>query len=646
VLINAFKLLLLKLTRPVKRSLVIFCDVIICGFSVWISFGLRLDRWEFFQDGLWLVFISAIGLSFPLFIYFGLYRAIFRYVGSVAFTSLIQVFAIYTSIFLCIFTLLGVNHVPRAIGAIQPILFFIGIGASRYFARHWLGGTNSIQKTLHRSRSHVLIYGAGLAGRELASVIAINKEMLVKGFIDDNPKLQGSMIDGILVYSNIGIQDLIHRFDITDVLLALPSVSQDRRSAIIATLNMLGVRVRTLPRLIDFTSGSVRISDLHDLDMNDLLGRAVVSPDVGLLEKNIRNQIVLVTGAGGSIGSELCRQIVKFSPKILILIDISEYSLYLIYEELKNVLIGLEEDALTSSVDDKASLFNRAWPIRLFPYLASVRDENLMRKIFSDHRPATIFHAAAYKHVPLVEQNPTEGIRNNVFGTLTCAQVSLECGVNNFILVSTDKAVRPVSVMGASKRIAEMILQAMSDFSFKNNHLTKFSIVRFGNVLGSSGSVAPLFISQIAAGGPITLTHLEVTRYFMTTHEAAQLVIQAGAMAVGGDVFVLDMGEPVRIHDLAIKMVRLSGLLVRDQNHPHGDIEIKVTGLRPGEKLYEELLIGENPQQTAHPKIMKAHEDYLPWGNLQQELDKLKVALDAYDEKIVRKIINKLVHGY
>ena len=642
--INYTKQSLLNLPRSVKRGLVMFCDVFICGLSVWLAFGLRLDEWGLLQGSQWSVLLAAIGISFPLFISFGLYRAIFRYMGSAALSSMARVFIIYTGLFFCIFTLIGVDGVPRSIGVIQPILLFIGVGSSRYFIRHWLGSINNIQKAFHRAQPIALIYGAGSAGRQLAIGLNSNKEMLVKGFIDDDPRLCGSTINGFPVFPNEKIQGLIHRLDITDVLLAIPSASQGRRGEIIASLNGCGVRVRTLPGLGDIASGRIRISDLHDLDMNDLLGRDVVPPKVDLLEKNIRNKVVLVTGAGGSIGSELCRQIIKFSPASLILIDSSEHSLYLIYEELKRVLAGLEDDRLAASRDDQSSLSNLGLPIKLVPCLVSVRDGDLLLKIFRTYRPFTVFHAAAYKHVPLVEQNPAEGIRNNVFGTLTCAQASLECGVKNFILVSTDKAVRPTNIMGASKRIAELVLQAMADI--KDDHSTNFSMVRFGNVLGSSGSVAPLFSAQIAAGGPITLTHSEVTRYFMTIPEAAQLVIQASAMAVGGDVFVLDMGEPVRIYDLAVKMVYLSGLLVKDEAHPHGDIEIEVTGLRPGEKLYEELLIGDNPQPTAHPKIMKAHEEFLSWGDLQQELEKLNVALDACDGKLIRTMLKKLVPGY
>ena len=647
MLINSIKQSLLNLPRYFKRCVVMFFDGIICAFSVWLAFGLRLDQWGHFGGHQWIVFLAAIGFSFPLFISFGLYRAIFRYIGTVAFMSIMRVFVVYTGLFFGVFTLYGIDGVPRSIGVIQPMLLFFGIGAGRYFVRRWLGGIDNVQKGFYRAKPIALIYGAGSAGRQLASSLSSNKEILVKGFLDDDLHLQGSSINGILIYPNTGLEDLIHRLDITDVLLAIPSASQDRRSEIIASLNGCGVRVRTLPGLIDLASGRVRTSDLNDLDMNDLLGREVVPPELGLLEKNILGRVVLVTGAGGSIGSELCRQIIKFLPKSVILIDSSEHSLYLIHEDLKRVLIELEGDGLASSGNDPAfSSSHPVLPIQLVPCLVSVRDNDLLLKIFKTYQPEMVFHAAAYKHVPLVEKNPTEGIRNNVFGTLTCAQVSVECGVRNFILVSTDKAVRPTNVMGASKRIAELVLQALADSAAKDNHATTFSMVRFGNVLGSSGSVAPLFSAQIAAGGPITLTHPEVTRYFMTIPEAAQLVIQASAMADGGDVFVLDMGEPVRIYDLAVKMVYLSGLLVKDEAHPHGDVEIKVTGLRPGEKLYEELLIGNNPQPTAHPKIMKAHEEFLSWSELQQELQKLNLALESSDPKLIRKRLKKLVPGY
>jgi FlaA1/EpsC-like NDP-sugar epimerase len=624
-----------------------YCDTLICVFTVWLAFGLRLDEWGYFQLSQWWVLIAAIGFSFPLFIVFGLYRAIFRYMGSAALASMARVFIIYTGLFFVVFTIIGVEGVPRSIGIIQPILLFIGIGTSRYFIRVWLGDINNVQQSLHKVTPLALIYGAGSAGRQLAAALSLNKDMLVKGFIDDDKYLQGNTINGVLVYANTDIKSLMIRLEITDVLLAIPSVNQVRRNEIIASLNGCGARVRTLPGLLDMASGRVRISDLHDLDMNDLLGRKVVPPDVALLEKNIRNKVVLVTGAGGSIGRELCRQIIKFSPKSLILIDISEHALYQIDEELKKA-VALQANGNSGEEASGDSQFDSATtlPIKLIPCLASVRDAELMLKIFIAHQPATVFHAAAYKHVPLVEQNPAEGIRNNVLGTLICAQAAIKTGVSHFILISTDKAVRPTNVMGASKRIAELVLQAMAQLVGNNVHTTQFSMVRFGNVLGSSGSVAPLFSGQIKAGGPITLTHPEVTRYFMTIPEAAQLVIQSSSMATGGDVFLLDMGQPVRIYDLAAKMVYLSGLMVKDELNPNGDIEIKITGLRPGEKLYEELLIGDNPQPTDHPKIMKAHEEFLPWDELEVELEKLNAALEACDYQSVQNSLKKLVPGY
>lgn len=644
---------LLSLPRFIKRGIAMCFDIFLCAFTVWLAFVIRMDQWGLLTGIQWWIVITSITFSFPLFIFFGLYQTIFRYIGSAALASLARVFIIYTLLFFGLFTLVGVDNIPRSIGIIQPILLFIGVGASRYFVRLWLGGSARIQNSAHHRVPLALIYGAGEAGRQLAAALSFNKEILVKGFIDDDIYLQGNTINGVRVYENKDLSNLIALLGVTDVLLAIPSANQSRRNEIIASLEGCGVRVQTLPGVLDMAVGRVRISDLHDLDMNDLLGRKVVPPDVLLLEKNIRNKVVLVTGAGGSIGSELCRQIVKFSPRTLVLIDSSEHSLYLIYEELKSAATLHSDDEMVGVLNkrgyegyDHLIAPNKDFSIRLIPCLASVRDRDLIFKIFNAHKPDTVFHAAAYKHVPLVEENPGEGIQNNVFGTLTCARASQECGVSHFILISTDKAVRPTNVMGATKRIAELVLQALANDAPEKDSGTQFSMVRFGNVLGSSGSVAPLFSAQIKAGGPITLTHPEVTRYFMTIPEAAQLVIQSSSMATGGDVFVLDMGQPIRIYDLALKMVYLAGLLVKDKAHPYGDIEIKIIGLRPGEKLYEELLIGNNPQPTVHPKIMKAHEDYLSWDDLSRELSSLKEALDMGDHKVIQDILQKLVSGY
>lgn len=645
---TAFQYSLLNLSRFVKRVIVISSDVAICVLSVWLSFGLRVDRWRFFEGNEWWALVVAIGFSIPLFTAFGLYRAIFRYLGSSTIVSLVRAFFIYTLLYSIVFSFFGVPDVPRSFGLIQPILLFFGIGASRYCIITWLDRINHTQKSIHHVAPIALIYGAGSAGRQLAAAISLNKEILVKGFIDDDLHLQGNTINGIRVYGGESIKKLIIELEVTDILLAIPLANQAHRNAIIANLNGCGVRVRTLPGVLDMASGRVRISDLHDLDMNDLLGREVVPPNKFLLEKNILNQVVLVTGAGGSIGSELCRQIIMFSPKALILIDSSEHALYTVSEELKKSIALMADDGVERMAVDSSKLSSPAQEpiIKLVACLASVQDSSLMHKIFTEYQPKTVFHAAAYKHVPLVEANPAEGIRNNVYGTLNCAQAALETGVSNFILISTDKAVRPTNIMGASKRISELVLQAMADSANKEGSQIRFSMVRFGNVLGSSGSVAPLFSAQIKSGGPITLTHAAVTRYFMTIPEAAQLVIQSSAMSVGGDVFVLDMGQPIQIYDLAVRMIYLSGLMVKDDANPHGDIEILITGLRPGEKLYEELLLGNDPRETSHPKIMKAYEEYFPWEELEQELAKLNLALQAHDPKLIRKSIMLLVPGY
>jgi FlaA1/EpsC-like NDP-sugar epimerase len=642
------KKIIINLPRPVKRVLVIGVDLLICTFSVWLAFVLRLDQWGPLQERAWWVLLAAISFSLPLFISFGLYRAIFRYIGAAALTSIVLAFALYTALFALIFTVIGIDGIPRSIGILQPLLFFIGIGASRYFVRYWLNGGVGIG-SIHRHQKPVaLIYGAGSAGRQLAAAFSVNKEVEIGGFIDDDRSLQGNTINGIYVYSEDELHDVIKSKSISDVLLALPSATQARRNEIISSLSGCGVHVRTLPGLIDIAAGRVKMSDLQELDMNDLLSRKVVPPNIPLLEQNIREKVVLVTGAGGSIGSELCRQIIKFAPKSLVLIESSEHSLYLIYEELKRAIQGQEKEQFEALESDSEleGVSKSVMPITLVPCLASVRDKELISSLFASHLPDTVYHAAAYKHVPLVEQNPVEGIRNNVLGTLNCAQAALDSNVSHFVLVSTDKAVRPTNVMGASKRIAELILQAIAEIAIKEGIATRFCMVRFGNVLGSSGSVAPLFTAQIKAGGPITLTHAEVTRYFMTIPEAAQLVIQASSMATGGDVFVLDMGQPVRIYDLAEKMIYLHGLSVKTDQNPQGDIEILVTGLRPGEKLYEELLIGDDPQATDHPKIMKAHEVYLPWDALEHELITLNHALQSGDMNVIREVLKQLVPGY
>jgi FlaA1/EpsC-like NDP-sugar epimerase len=530
---------------------------------------------------------------------------------------------IYGLLYASIFTAIGVNGVPRTVGIIQPILLLLFVGASRAFARVWLGDQyNSILKRSEKPK--VLIYGAGSNGRQLVAAMTNSNEMEIVGFLDDDDRLQGHVLNGLPIYNPADLTDLVTSLSISNVLLALPNVTRKRRNDILNHIRMAHVSVRTLPSMNDLAQGKVSISDVRELDLDDLLGREPVMPNHILLAKNVHKKVVMVTGAGGSIGSELCRQITRIGLVKLLLIEHSEFALYTIHKELEEKLKNTD--------------------IALIPLLASTQDEDRMREIISTWRPDTIYHAAAYKHVPLVEHNPAAGIKNNVLGTLCTAQAAAENGVADFVLISTDKAVRPTNVMGASKRLAEMALQALAaDTKYA---ATKFSMVRFGNVLDSSGSVVPKFRQQILDGNSITLTHPEVTRYFMTIPEAAQLVIQAGAMAKGGDLFVLDMGQPVKIMDLAQRMIELSGLIVRDEQNPDGDIEIEITGLRPGEKLYEELLIGDNPQSTLHPRIMRAQEEFIPWSEFEYKLKSLEIALNVNDVGVIRLILQQLVTGY
>ena len=616
-----FVLPVLALPRWAKRFVVLAVDVSLCVLSVWFAYYLRLGDFVALSGNALVAAIASIGLGLPVFIAAGLYRAIFRYSGWPALLAVARAVGIYGLLYATLFTAIGVTGVPRTVGIIQPILLLLFVGLSRALARVWLG--DQYQNILqHASRPRMLIYGAGNAGRQLAAAMANSHEMQVIGFLDDDDRLHGHVLNGLSVYNPTDLNSLVSTLNINDVLLAMPRIGRARRNEILSQMRIAHVSVRTLPSVSDLAQGKVSVSDLRDLDIDDLLGREPVSPNHILLTKNIAGKTVLVSGAGGSIGSEICRQIVAVGPRRLLLIEHSEYALYAIQQEL---LEKISEGQ-----------------IALIPVLASVKDEERMREIMSTWRPDTVYHAAAYKHVPMVEHNPAEGIKNNVLGTLRTARAALENGVSDFVLISTDKAVRPTNIMGASKRLAEMVLQAMAAIS----PVTKFTMVRFGNVLDSSGSVVPKFRQQIREGGPITVTHRDITRYFMTIPEAAQLVIQAGAMAKGGDVFLLDMGQPVKITDLARRMIELSGLRIKDEQNPEGDIEIEITGLRPGEKLYEELLIGDDPQPTTHPRIMKAHEDFLPWGMLEEKLRALEMALSVNDVSLVRRMMVELVSGY
>ncbi|MGZ9723323.1 polysaccharide biosynthesis protein [Rhizobium miluonense] len=629
-MVPADKLVLpfLALPRPTKRALALLVDASLCVLTVWFAYCLRLDDWVILEGIEWLPAIVSLLVAIPIFIVLGLYRAIFRYAGLSAFVTVVKAVAIYALAFMTIFTAISVPGVPRTVGILQPLLLLIAIGLSRMWTRYWLG--NAYQRLLNRNQlAKVLIYGAGASGRQLAGALANSAELNVVGYLDDDRNMHGSIMGGLPIYNPADLPALAASGDIKDVLLALPNATRQRRNEILENMRKARVTVRTMPDLTALAQGRVAVSDLRELDIEDLLGRNVIAPDRALIEKNIRGKVVMVTGAGGSIGSELCRQILKNGPSSLLLVEQSEFGLYAIHGEL-------EKSAASAGQAD----------IRIIPFLASVRDGQRIRQIMEAWRPKTVYHAAAYKHVPLVEYNPVEGIRNNVLGTLITAEAARKHGVENFVLISTDKAVRPTNIMGASKRLAEMVLQAMDADRKPGTDGTHFAMVRFGNVLGSSGSVVPLFRQQIRDGGPITLTHPEITRYFMTIPEASQLVIQAGAMSGGGDVFLLDMGEPVRIADLARRMVELSGLTVRDADEPDGDIELEITGLRPGEKLYEELLIGDNPQPTSHPRIMQAKEDFLPWLELSKRLSALEAALNENDIPLARALLEKLVSGY
>ncbi len=651
---------ILALPRLIKRSVVLLVDAGLCVLSVWLALYLRLGFFVSISgQTVWAVIASVI-LALPIFVASGLYRAIFRYSGLPAMVSVARAMLLYGVVFSAIFTFWTVEGVPRTVGLIQPLLLLLLVGASRAVARVWLGGM--YQQQLRKAfLPQALIYGAGDAGRQLASAMANSPEIRVVGFLDDDKRLHGNYLNGLIIYNPADFAEVLSDVPVTDVLLALPSVSRNRRNEILNNLKPYKVAVRTLPGLSDLATGKLSLSDVRDLDIDDLLGREPVQPNQLLLNHNNYRKTVLVTGAGGSIGSELCRQILKSRPRQLLLVEMCEFALYQIHQELQasakynDERIGKHVGGVVGNGESDMRATELQEPvIEIFPLLASVCDSGRMNKIMETWRPDTVYHAAAYKHVPMVEHNPAEGVRNNIFGTLVCAEASMRNSVRNFVLISTDKAVRPTNIMGATKRLAEMVLQALAGVAQSVvgqpiedlSNGTIFSMVRFGNVLGSSGSVVPTFREQVKNGGPITLTHLDITRYFMTIPEAAQLVIQAGAMGQGGDVFVLDMGQPVKIIDLARRVVELSGLTVQDDMHPDGDIKITVTGLRPGEKLYEELLIGDNPQPTQHPRIMKAHEDHLVWSQLEKKLNVLSAAINTNDVGAIRKILQETVNGY
>ncbi|AKV10852.1 membrane protein [Pseudomonas fluorescens NCIMB 11764] len=639
---------LVGLPRRHKRFLQVVTDVLLIWFALWMAFVVRLgfdDLNNPFVVHLWL-FLSAPAIAIPLFIRFGMYRAVMRYFGNDALIAIIKAVSL-SALVLALVVYVYSNHqtvVPRSIVFNYWWLSLVMIGGLRlgmrqYFLGDWFAAAQHVPFTNREDGlPKVAIYGAGAAGNQLVAALRVGRLMRPVAFIDDDSSIADRVISGLHVYKPKNIQRMIEETGAGEVLLAIPSSTRGRRREVLGYLEKFPLHVRSVPGFMDLASGRVKVDDIQEVDIADLLGRDSVPAQDDLLSRCIKGQVVLVTGAGGSIGSELCRQILSSAPTTLLLFDHSEFNLYSILSELEQRIV------------------KESRSVKLLPILGSVRNHEKLLDVMKTWSVDTVYHAAAYKHVPMVEHNIAEGVLNNVIGTLNTAQAALQAGVANFVLISTDKAVRPTNIMGSTKRLAELTLQALSKeiapvlFNDPSNvsrvNKTRFTMVRFGNVLGSSGSVIPLFHKQIKSGGPLTVTHPKITRYFMTIPEAAQLVIQAGSMGLGGDVFVLDMGEPVKIVELAEKMIHLSGLSVRSDKNPHGDISIEFTGLRPGEKLYEELLIGENVVATKHPMIMSASEDHLPWEVLKGQLAELLSAVGEDDYVRVRQLLRDTVSGY
>ncbi len=597
-------------------------DVVLILLSLWLSFFLRLDTFELPDNRIIFVNLTAPFIAIPIFIANGLYRLVIRHMAENTVWAVLRAVTSYSLIWALLVLLSGVPGVPRSVILMNWGICLILVGGSRFFAQ-WF--THVFLTTLFENSNpatirKALIYGAGEAGIQLTDILASNRQIKIVGFIDDAPLLHNQSIKGLKVYPPNTLRELMGNSNISEIILAMPSVSRGRRRDILSTLETLPVQVRTLPDITAIASGKVKVQDVREVDIADLLGRETVPPNQTLLRKNIDGQVVMVTGAGGSIGSELCRQISLLNPKMLVLYEQSEFNLYRM------------DHALSRHDIDFVSV------------LGSVYDEPYLLEQCRKFGVHTIFHAAAYKHVPLVEANPKMGVQNNIVGTYVAAMAAIKAEVACFVMISTDKAVRPTNVMGATKRFSEQILQSMGNDAISAH--TRFVIVRFGNVIESSGSVIPLFREQIKAGGPVTVTHQEITRYFMTIPEASQLVLQAGAMGKGGEVFVLDMGEPVKIYDLATKMIKLSGLTLKSTSNPDGDIEIKVSGLRAGEKLYEELLIGDDVSATAHAQIMLMNEKFSSWHEIQRKIHALQAAEGAECDAIIRQILSTVVEGY
>ena len=605
------------LPRRIKQVFFAAVDIICIPAAVWLALILRYGEQDFSlitQD--YIAVLVCVIFSMGIFATMGLYRAVIRFMGQHAMLVVVRGVTL-SALVLALSMLLVRSGMPRSTPLLYWGIALLLIGGSRLLVRALY---NRMQQAQGRK---VLIYGAGDSGRQLLTSLYLSEQFTVVAFVDDDQALQGRVINGVRVHSFQYIERLINDYGIDDILLALPRIGAARRREIVNSLEPLPVSVKTIPSLNSLVSGA-SLGDVQDIDIEDLLGRNTVAPNQQLLGQCIKNKVVMVIGAGGSIGSELCRQIMRSQPRELVMMDISEHSLYQINKELSQY-----ED------EQKPN-------ITVIPLLGSVQNQSHLKAILTEFSVQTVYHAAAYKHVPMVEYNVSEGIRNNVFGTLSAGKAAIAAGVETFVLVSTDKAVRPTNVMGASKRMAELVLQAFA----QKYDSTRFCMVRFGNVLGSSGSVVPLFRQQIAAGGPVTVTHKDIIRYFMTIPEAAQLVIQASAMGKGGDVFVLDMGEPIKIVDLAARMIRLMGHEVKNTSHERGDIEIVYSGLRPGEKLYEELLVGDNVTGTDHSMIMRAEEEFLYEEVLDEYLEMLEVACEAHDCARIQEILLAAVTGF
>ena len=609
------------MTRASKVFVAAATDAMLCAGLLFCSYLLRYGDIEQAWAGSKTLLIWAALFGPACFYVAGLYREITRYIGPIFAVRVCKGVALLTAAILGVaFLQSEFIKTPRTVPVIYFTITTLAIGATRLGARWLLLG-----QTEYFKKYPVAIFGAGAAGIGLHSALIHGREQSVVAFIDDDEKLHGRKIRNVPVYSSEDLEQVFSKHDIKALLLALPSASRARRLKLVEKATAHGVRVLTVPTLAELDDGTASVGQLRPVKVDDLLGRTPVAANEELMHRHIAGKSVLVTGAGGSIGSELCRKIIDAGPTRLVLLDQCEHNLYAIEKEIRHAIA------------------KRGTEMLLETSLGSVNDRVLLERVLVAQRIETVYHAAAYKHVPMVEKHETAGVETNVFGTLIAAQAAVNAGVKAFIFVSTDKAVRPTSVMGASKRLAEMILQSMNDISHGR---TVFSMVRFGNVLGSSGSVIPLFQEQLERGGPVTVTHAEMVRYFMTIPEAAQLVIQAGAMAKGGEVFVLDMGEPVKIIDLAKNMIRLAGRTLRNEDHPTGDIEIQITGMRPGEKLYEELLISSNATSTEHASIGLAHEPFESWNSLEAKLDRLQTAVDQRDDGVVRKLLGELVGGY